>query len=43
MSFGPTHTRGNTIVRVDSDRVLCAGDVVMNRGVIATAAYTEAP
>jgi glyoxylase-like metal-dependent hydrolase (beta-lactamase superfamily II) len=28
--LGPTHTRGDTIIWIDEDRVLFAGDVVMN-------------
>jgi len=34
---GPTHTRGDTIVWVEGDRVLFAGDVVMNRTFVAFA------
>jgi glyoxylase-like metal-dependent hydrolase (beta-lactamase superfamily II) len=30
MAVGPTHTRGDTIAWVEGDRVLFAGDVVMN-------------
>jgi glyoxylase-like metal-dependent hydrolase (beta-lactamase superfamily II) len=30
MSVGPTHTRGDTVAWVEDDRVLFAGDVVMN-------------
>jgi glyoxylase-like metal-dependent hydrolase (beta-lactamase superfamily II) len=32
---GPTHTRGDTVVFVEDDRVLFAGDVVMNRSFVA--------
>jgi glyoxylase-like metal-dependent hydrolase (beta-lactamase superfamily II) len=31
LSLGPTHTPGDTMVWVEEDRVLFAGDVVMNR------------
>jgi glyoxylase-like metal-dependent hydrolase (beta-lactamase superfamily II) len=31
MAVGPTHTRGDTIAWIEGDRVLFAGDVVMNR------------
>jgi glyoxylase-like metal-dependent hydrolase (beta-lactamase superfamily II) len=37
MSLGPTHTRGDTIVWVEGDRILFAGDVVMNRTFVAFA------
>jgi glyoxylase-like metal-dependent hydrolase (beta-lactamase superfamily II) len=37
MSLGPTHTRGDTIVWVEGDRILFAGDVVMNRTFVACA------
>jgi glyoxylase-like metal-dependent hydrolase (beta-lactamase superfamily II) len=37
LSFGPTHTRGDTIVWVEGDRILFAGDVVMNRTFVAFA------
>jgi glyoxylase-like metal-dependent hydrolase (beta-lactamase superfamily II) len=30
MSVGPTHTRGDTVAWVEGDRILFAGDVVMN-------------
>jgi glyoxylase-like metal-dependent hydrolase (beta-lactamase superfamily II) len=36
-SLGPTHTRGDTMVWVEGDRVLFAGDVVMNRTFVAFA------
>jgi glyoxylase-like metal-dependent hydrolase (beta-lactamase superfamily II) len=32
---GPTHTKGDTVVFVEDDRVLFAGDVVMNRSFVA--------
>jgi glyoxylase-like metal-dependent hydrolase (beta-lactamase superfamily II) len=35
LSLGPTHTRGDTMVLVEEDRVLFAGDVVMNRTFMA--------
>ena len=31
LALGPTHTRGDTVAYVEPDRVLLAGDVVMNR------------
>jgi glyoxylase-like metal-dependent hydrolase (beta-lactamase superfamily II) len=37
LSLGPTHTRGDTIVWVEGDRVMFAGDVVMNRTFVAFA------
>jgi glyoxylase-like metal-dependent hydrolase (beta-lactamase superfamily II) len=37
LSLGPTHTRGDTIVWVEGDRILFAGDVVMNRTFVALA------
>ncbi len=37
LSLGPTHTRGDTVVWVEGDRVLFAGDVVMNRTFVAFA------
>ena len=35
LALGPTHTRGDTIVWVEGDRILFAGDVVMNRTFVA--------
>lgn len=37
LSLGPTHTRGDTIVWVEGDRILFAGDVVMNGTFVALA------
>ena len=37
LSLGPTHTRGDTVVWVEPDRILFAGDVVMNRTFVAFA------
>jgi glyoxylase-like metal-dependent hydrolase (beta-lactamase superfamily II) len=37
MWLGPTHTRGDTIIWIEGDRVLFAGDVVMNRRFLAFA------
>ena len=37
LSLGPTHTRGDTIVWVEGERILFAGDVVMNRTFVAFA------
>jgi glyoxylase-like metal-dependent hydrolase (beta-lactamase superfamily II) len=37
LSLGPTHTRGDTIVWVEGDRVLFAGDIVMNQTFVAFA------
>jgi glyoxylase-like metal-dependent hydrolase (beta-lactamase superfamily II) len=37
LALGPTHTRGDTIIWVEGDRVLFAGDVVMNHAFVAFA------
>ena len=37
MSLGPTHTRGDTAIFVEGDRILFAGDIVMNRTFVAFA------
>ena len=37
LSLGPTHTRGDTVVWVEGDRVLFAGDIVMNQTFVAFA------
>jgi glyoxylase-like metal-dependent hydrolase (beta-lactamase superfamily II) len=37
MSLGPTHTRGDTVIWVEGDRVLFAGDIVMNHAFVAFA------
>ncbi|HEY1910729.1 MAG TPA: MBL fold metallo-hydrolase [Vicinamibacterales bacterium] len=37
LALGPTHTRGDTIVWVEGDRVLFAGDIVMNHAFVAFA------
>ena len=37
MWLGPTHTRGDTVAWVENDRVLFAGDIVMNRRFLAFA------
>jgi glyoxylase-like metal-dependent hydrolase (beta-lactamase superfamily II) len=37
LSLGPTHTRGDTIIWVEGDRILFAGDVVMNQTFVAFA------
>jgi glyoxylase-like metal-dependent hydrolase (beta-lactamase superfamily II) len=37
LSLGPTHTRGDTVVFVEEDGILFAGDVVMNRTFVAFA------
>ena len=42
LSLGPTHTRGDTIAFVEGDRVLFAGDVVMNRAFLAFGQYSSA-
>src|SRR5207237_5777903 len=36
-SLGPTHTRGDTVVWVEGDRILFAGDIVMNKTFVAFA------
>jgi glyoxylase-like metal-dependent hydrolase (beta-lactamase superfamily II) len=38
---GPTHTRGDTIAFVEPDRILFAGDVVMNRAFLAFGAQSS--
>jgi glyoxylase-like metal-dependent hydrolase (beta-lactamase superfamily II) len=38
---GPTHTRGDTGLFVEEDRVLFSGDVVMNRSFLAAGATTS--
>lgn len=35
VAVGPTHTRGDTVLFVEEDRVLFAGDVVMNNSFVA--------
>jgi glyoxylase-like metal-dependent hydrolase (beta-lactamase superfamily II) len=37
LALGPTHTRGDTIAFVEGDRVLFAGDIVMNGTFVAFA------
>jgi glyoxylase-like metal-dependent hydrolase (beta-lactamase superfamily II) len=37
MWLGPTHTRGDTVIWVEGDRILFAGDIVMNRRFVAFA------
>jgi glyoxylase-like metal-dependent hydrolase (beta-lactamase superfamily II) len=37
ISLGPTHTRGDTTAWVESDRILFAGDIVMNHRFLAFA------
>ena len=40
--LGPTHTRGDTIVWIETDRILFAGDVVMNRRFVSfTSPYSS--
>ena len=40
-AVGPTHTRGDTVFFVEEDRVLFAGDVVMNSSFLAAGASTS--
>jgi glyoxylase-like metal-dependent hydrolase (beta-lactamase superfamily II) len=42
LALGPTHTRGDTVVFVEPDRALFAGDVVMNRAFLAFGQYSNA-
>ena len=42
LALGPTHTRGDTVLFVEPDRVLFAGDVVMNRAFLAFSQYSNA-
>jgi glyoxylase-like metal-dependent hydrolase (beta-lactamase superfamily II) len=37
MALGPTHTRGDTVAWVEGDRILFAGDIVMNKRFVAFA------
>jgi len=37
MALGPTHTRGDTVAWVEGDRILFAGDIVMNKRFLAFA------
>ena len=41
-ALGPTHTRGDTIAFVEPDRVLFAGDIVMNKRFLAFGAQSSA-
>jgi glyoxylase-like metal-dependent hydrolase (beta-lactamase superfamily II) len=41
-ALGPTHTRGDTVVFVEQDRVLFAGDIVMNKRFLAFGAQSSA-
>jgi glyoxylase-like metal-dependent hydrolase (beta-lactamase superfamily II) len=41
-ALGPTHTRGDTVAFVEPDRVLFAGDIVMNKRFLAFGAQSSA-
>ena len=41
LALGPTHTRGDTMAFVEGDRVLLAGDVVMNRRFVSFSAESS--
>ena len=41
-ALGPTHTRGDTVAFVEPDRVLFAGDIVMNKRFLAFSAQSSA-
>jgi glyoxylase-like metal-dependent hydrolase (beta-lactamase superfamily II) len=41
-ALGPTHTRGDTIAFVEQERVLFAGDIVMNKRFLAFSAQSSA-
>jgi glyoxylase-like metal-dependent hydrolase (beta-lactamase superfamily II) len=41
LAVGPTHTRGDTVIFVDGERVMFAGDVVMNRAFLAFGQYSS--
>jgi glyoxylase-like metal-dependent hydrolase (beta-lactamase superfamily II) len=41
LARGPLHTRGDTLIWVDEDRVLFSGDVVMNRTFLAASATSS--
>jgi glyoxylase-like metal-dependent hydrolase (beta-lactamase superfamily II) len=40
-ALGPTHTRGDTVAFVEEDRVLFAGDIVMNKRFLAFGAQSN--
>ncbi|MEO8256445.1 MAG: MBL fold metallo-hydrolase [Acidobacteriota bacterium] len=42
LAVGPTHTRGDTVLFVEPDGILFAGDVVMNRAFLAFSQYSNA-
>ena len=42
LALGPTHTRGDTVLFVEPDRVMFAGDVVMNRAFLGFSQYSNA-
>jgi glyoxylase-like metal-dependent hydrolase (beta-lactamase superfamily II) len=42
LALGPTHTRGDTVAFVEGDRVLFAGDIVLNRAFLAFGQYSSA-
>jgi glyoxylase-like metal-dependent hydrolase (beta-lactamase superfamily II) len=41
LAVGPTHTRGDTVVWVEGDGVIFAGDVVMNQTILAYGQYSS--
>jgi glyoxylase-like metal-dependent hydrolase (beta-lactamase superfamily II) len=41
IAVGPTHTRGDTVVWVEGEGVLFAGDVVMNQTILAYGQYSS--
>jgi glyoxylase-like metal-dependent hydrolase (beta-lactamase superfamily II) len=41
LALGSTHTRGDTVAFVEGDRVLFAGDIVMNRTFLAFSQYSS--
>lgn len=41
LALGATHTRGDTVAFVEGDRVLFAGDIVMNRAFLAFSQYSS--
>ncbi len=41
LAVGPTHTRGDTVVWVDGEGVIFAGDVIMNQTILAYGQYSS--
>jgi cyclase len=41
LAVGPTHTRGDTVVWVEGEGVIFAGDVIMNQRIVAFGQYSS--